>query len=388
MFLPLLLSAVRASWTSHSALNCYPGRGAPSDAISNDRGTVERSLDDCHARCDKALGCTAITARSQRKWLMGGMHECWLRGSVDVDKCAAAKGYVTHVRVGATPSSPAAVVAAAPSSSAAATAPLAEPEVVPDSLQSLKRVLAAKEGAIARLEQELRDAREQHAASRKALLSQLNHAIDACTTMLDTTKAAVNMPAAAPAAIAPHARREVSDDELRAWLRDSPAARQLRESTKMYHIMNDTLGPHTAYRGVAQAWQDVFVWRNLFARRTLDGERGFFVESGLFKPVHGSNTFFFEKIGWSGLCVEPNDKVCSLAVGLPLARERALLASPLHRDDMLRLCWRVGSRAPPGAVRRCTRRSARRTAATAPWSPSASRPVGASGSSSSRGRCR
>ncbi len=35
-----------------------------------------------------------------------------------------------------------------------------------------------------------------------------------------------------------------------------------------------------------------------------DKRRGFYVEVGAFDGVHLSNTFFFEKLGWSGVCIE------------------------------------------------------------------------------------
>lgn len=34
--------------------------------------------------------------------------------------------------------------------------------------------------------------------------------------------------------------------------------------------------------------------------------KGFYVEIGAFAPIHLSNTYFFYKKGWRGLCVEPN----------------------------------------------------------------------------------
>jgi len=58
--------------------------------------------------------------------------------------------------------------------------------------------------------------------------------------------------------------------------------------------------------GMGQAGQDIFVWRNLFARGTVAGERGIYVDSGSWKPQRDSNTWFFDRcLGWSGVCVEP-----------------------------------------------------------------------------------
>ena len=59
-------------------------------------------------------------------------------------------------------------------------------------------------------------------------------------------------------------------------------------------------------RGMGEAGQDAFVWRNLFARATLAGERGFYVDSGSWQPRQASNTWFFDRcLGWDGVCVEP-----------------------------------------------------------------------------------
>ena len=35
-------------------------------------------------------------------------------------------------------------------------------------------------------------------------------------------------------------------------------------------------------------------------------EKGFYVEIGAFEPIYLSNTYYFYKKGWHGLCVEPN----------------------------------------------------------------------------------
>ena len=35
-------------------------------------------------------------------------------------------------------------------------------------------------------------------------------------------------------------------------------------------------------------------------------EDGFYIDIGAFDGVHLSNSFVFEKLGWSGICVEPH----------------------------------------------------------------------------------
>ena len=45
----------------------------------------------------------------------------------------------------------------------------------------------------------------------------------------------------------------------------------------------------------SQAGQDVFLWRNIFAKMTLNGQRGFYVESGANDASTASNTLFYDK---------------------------------------------------------------------------------------------
>ena len=56
----------------------------------------------------------------------------------------------------------------------------------------------------------------------------------------------------------------------------------------------------------SQHGQDEWIYNNVFSRlpKIVDG---FFVEFGARDGIEGSNSFFFEKQGWSGLLVEPNE---------------------------------------------------------------------------------
>lgn len=61
--------------------------------------------------------------------------------------------------------------------------------------------------------------------------------------------------------------------------------------------------------GGSQHWQDMFTFHNLFLRKAMDGERGFYIDSGANHWVFQSNTFFYDKcLGWSGLCLEPDPR--------------------------------------------------------------------------------
>lgn len=47
--------------------------------------------------------------------------------------------------------------------------------------------------------------------------------------------------------------------------------------------------------------QDEFVYNNFFK----DKKNGFYVDIGAHDGISGSNTYFFELLGWEGVCVEP-----------------------------------------------------------------------------------
>ena len=51
----------------------------------------------------------------------------------------------------------------------------------------------------------------------------------------------------------------------------------------------------------SQYGQDKFLFENFF----INKKEGFFLDIGAHDGVNGNNTFLFEKIGWSGVCIEP-----------------------------------------------------------------------------------
>ena len=62
-------------------------------------------------------------------------------------------------------------------------------------------------------------------------------------------------------------------------------------------------------RPTSQSGQDLFLWHNYFAPLTMQGRKGFYVDSGTNDYRHLSNTFFFDRcLGWEGLCIEPLTK--------------------------------------------------------------------------------
>lgn len=52
----------------------------------------------------------------------------------------------------------------------------------------------------------------------------------------------------------------------------------------------------------SQFGQDQFIYENLFKNKT----NGFFVDIGAYDGESTSNSLFFENLGWSGICIEPN----------------------------------------------------------------------------------
>lgn len=52
----------------------------------------------------------------------------------------------------------------------------------------------------------------------------------------------------------------------------------------------------------SQFGQDEFIYNSFFKNK----KDGFFVDIGASDPVEGSNTLFFEELGWNGILVEPN----------------------------------------------------------------------------------
>jgi FkbM family methyltransferase len=51
----------------------------------------------------------------------------------------------------------------------------------------------------------------------------------------------------------------------------------------------------------SQSNQDKYIFEHFFP----DKKEGFFVEIGAFDGVKYSNTYFFEQLGWHGICIEP-----------------------------------------------------------------------------------
>jgi FkbM family methyltransferase len=84
-------------------------------------------------------------------------------------------------------------------------------------------------------------------------------------------------------------------------------------------------GGETA-RFYSQGGEDYLLWR-FFAEKTA----GFYVDIGAFDGIHLSNSYTFERIGWKGICVEPNPEIffyCMQNRPGTLCLNQACVASP------------------------------------------------------------
>ena len=75
----------------------------------------------------------------------------------------------------------------------------------------------------------------------------------------------------------------------------------------------------------SQFGQDKFCYENFF----INKEDGFFLEIGALDGIKFSNTYFFEKRGWKGICVEPSPKKFSL-----LEKNRNCICEQLAVSDV------------------------------------------------------
>lgn len=57
----------------------------------------------------------------------------------------------------------------------------------------------------------------------------------------------------------------------------------------------------------SQAGEDFMLWKFFHLK-----PHGFYIDVGAFDGVHLSNTYFFERAGWKGICVEPNPEYFTL----------------------------------------------------------------------------
>jgi FkbM family methyltransferase len=70
----------------------------------------------------------------------------------------------------------------------------------------------------------------------------------------------------------------------------------------MENLKIDKINKHMYY---SQFKQDQFVNENFFKNK----KDGFFVDIGAHNGITFSNSLFFEKLGWQGICVEPNPEI-------------------------------------------------------------------------------
>jgi len=67
------------------------------------------------------------------------------------------------------------------------------------------------------------------------------------------------------------------------------------------------MGRHATRAFGSQHGQDVYLLWNVFLEKVMQGQPGFYVESGANHWARMSNTLLYDKcLGWKGLCLEPN----------------------------------------------------------------------------------
>lgn len=96
------------------------------------------------------------------------------------------------------------------------------------------------------------------------------------------------------------------DDD--AWLRFTKSFKARNPEYQQWCELKLGLSDELSSTG-SQFQQDVFLIHNVFSTKIVQGEPGFYVDSGANEPETLSNTLFFDVcLGWSGLCVEPNEE--------------------------------------------------------------------------------
>ncbi len=66
-------------------------------------------------------------------------------------------------------------------------------------------------------------------------------------------------------------------------------------------------GSSSEFISNSQHGQDRWIYDNVFSRLLQSNKTGYFIEFGARDGITHSNTYAFEKMGWSGILVEPND---------------------------------------------------------------------------------
>ena len=91
-------------WTSHTAINCYEGRGAIDVDHAGPDGTTEPNVGACLQRCrTRAPACHGFTMRLSLRASAG--ITCWLRAQINITACVQmggrrAKRFATYVASG------------------------------------------------------------------------------------------------------------------------------------------------------------------------------------------------------------------------------------------------------------------------------------------------
>ena len=98
---------------------------------------------------------------------------------------------------------------------------------------------------------------------------------------------------------------------------------KLRPYRWLYHMLSKKkMQPEELWSGrfsFSQFGEDLIL-NNIFTRNNI--RNGFYIEVGAYDPFVYSNTYFMYKIGWSGICIEPNPEAFNK---LKLKREKDIV---------------------------------------------------------------
>jgi hypothetical protein len=160
----------------------------------------------------------------------------------------------------------------------------------------LFRIYASKKLRIAGGDEGVRNRKTR--ISNVELLGKLARLESDYANLLLNNTVLINPSSSRAEAKATHARLEA---EYAAWLKSNRAPNPKHQDFCVKTLMQQG-------DGASQFVQVIFVFHNVFKYWPMQGRKGFYVDSGTNDAVEFSNTYFFDVcLGWSGLCVEPNE---------------------------------------------------------------------------------
>mmetsp|Transcript_18764 Transcript_18764/g.18868 ORF Transcript_18764/g.18868 Transcript_18764/m.18868 type:complete len:292 (-) Transcript_18764:85-960(-) len=97
-------------------------------------------------------------------------------------------------------------------------------------------------------------------------------------------------------------KKEQSEQQYEEWLKNYKSPDPKNQDYCM-NILKSKSGT------TSQTGQDLYIFFNFFKYWPMQGKTGFYLDSGANDATNLSNTYFFDIcLGWSGLCVEPEER--------------------------------------------------------------------------------